>query len=314
LSASYAGDSNWNAISYTSPTIYTLVSETTSPTTTTLSISPSSVDSSGSVKFTVTVSASQGQVLPITGDVILYGNGALIGSASFPFSTRGSNSVATATATLPGTELPSGSLQVVAFYEGSSEYGPSTSAPVPLTVTFTDFTLSAGAPRVLVKSGQSASIPLLLGGPNGGSATVSLACLPSSGSFGCAVSPSTQVVRGAAGASLTINAYIPETGSSAKLQRESAQHGLFAASAVFALGFALMLPVLGREQFRWLAVFFAFLAIGTFVAGCGGGSSQGVTPPPPPANLNAPAGTYSVLVTGTSGSITHNSKITVVIQ
>jgi subtilase family serine protease len=313
LSASYAGDTNWNAVSYTSSTTYTLVSETTSPTTTTLSISPSSVDSSGSVKFTVTVSASQGQILPITGDVILYGNGALIGSAGLPFSTRGSNSVATATVTLPGTDLPSGSLQVVAFYEGSSEYGPSASAPVPLTVTFTDFTLSVGAPRVLVKSGQSASIPLLLGGPNGGSATISLACLPSSGSFGCAVSPSTQVVQGAGSASLTINAYILEAGSSAKLEHQGTQRGLFAASAVFALGFVLMLPLLGREQFRGLAVFFAFLAIGTFVAGCGGGSSQGVTPPPP-ANLNAPAGTYSVLVTGTSGSITHNSKITVVIQ
>jgi len=75
-----------------------------------------------------------------------------------------------------------------------------------------------------------------------------------------------------------------------------------------------MFPLLGREQFRGLAVCFVFLAIGTFIAGCGGGSSQGLTPPPPPANLNAPAGTYSVVVTGISGSITHNSKITVVIQ
>jgi len=71
-----------------------------------------------------------------------------------------------------------------------------------------------------------------------------------------------------------------------------------------------MLPLLGREQFRGLAAFLGFLAIGTFLAACGGGSS----PPPPPANLNAPPGTYSVVVTGISGAITHNSKITVVIQ
>src|SRR5208337_2170285 len=56
LSATYAGDSNWNASSYTSPAPYTFVSATASATTTTLSVSPSSVDSSGSVKFSVSVS------------------------------------------------------------------------------------------------------------------------------------------------------------------------------------------------------------------------------------------------------------------
>ncbi len=314
LSVSYAGDSNWNAVSFTSTTTYTFANASTSPTTTTLSLTPSSVDSSGSVTFTVTVTESLVQGFGFGSGVNLYGNGILFGSVfPAPGVVSGNSLVSTGTVTIPGSALPSGALQVVAVYEGGNEYAPSSSAPVPLNVSHTDFTLSASAARVVVKSGQSASVPLLLGGPNGGSASVSVFCLPSSTSFGCTVSPQTQSVQGAASATMTINAYIPTTGASAKLGSKGTQRGFFAASAVFALGFALMLPLLGREQFRGLAVCFAFLAIGTFIAGCGGGSSQGVTPPPP-ANLNAPPGTYSVVVTGISGSITHNSKITVVIQ
>ena len=59
LSASYAGDTNWNTSSFASPSIYTFANDTSSPTTTTLSLSPSSVDSSGSVKVTVTVAAGK---------------------------------------------------------------------------------------------------------------------------------------------------------------------------------------------------------------------------------------------------------------
>jgi len=314
LSATYAGDSNWNASSYTSPAPYTFVNATATVTTTTLSVSPSRVDSSGSVTFTVTVTASQSQSHAPVGFAQLFANGSSFAGIAVLPSTTTNTTVSTGTVTVPATELPSGALQVTAVYLGMVGFDPSTSAPVPLTVSFTDFTLSASAARVVVKSGQSASVPLLLGGPNGGSASVSVFCLPSSTSFGCSVSPQTQSVQGAASATMTINAYIPTTGASAKLERTGTQRGFFAASAVFALGFALMFPLLGREQFRGLAVCFVFLAIGTFTAGCGGGSSQGLTPPPPPANLNAPAGTYSVVVTGISGSITHNSKITVVIQ
>lgn len=320
LSASYAGDGNWNAVSFPPSATYTFANASTVPTTTTLSLTPSTVDSSGSVKFTVTVTIGPPQPQSFGfGEVNLYANGTIFGSVPFSVplmigSPSGNNTVLTGTVSLPGAAIPSGALQVVAVFDEVTGLAPSSSAPLPLTVTHTDFTLSASAARVVVKSGQSASVPLLLGGPNGGSATVSVFCLPSSTSFGCTVTPQTQAVQGAATASLTINAFIPTTGTSAKLERTGTQGGFFAASAVFALGFALMFPLLGREQFRGLAVCFVFLAIGTFIAGCGGGSSQGLTPSPPPANLNAPAGTYSVVVTGISGSITHNSKITVVIQ
>jgi hypothetical protein len=312
LGASYAGDSNWNASSFTSPASYTFATGTDSPTTTMLSLTPSSVDSSGSVKFIVTVTASQSQIQPIQGIVSLYGSGTIFSSLVLRPVTISSNSVSTGTVTVPATALPSGDLQVVAAFMGSIGFAPSSSAPVPLKVLFTDFTMSAGSSHVELKSGQSVSVPLLLGGPNGGSATVSLTCLPSAASFGCSLRPSTQLVRGTTSASLLINAFIPGVTSTAGLDRVGVGRGFLATSTGFAFGF-IFIFVLPREHRRGLLLCFAFLAIGAFVVGCGGVTSPGSTPSPPP-NVNAPAGTYNVLVTAISGGITHNVNVTVVIQ
>jgi hypothetical protein len=55
---------------------------------------------------------------------------------------------------------------------------------------------------------------------------------------------------------------------------------------------------------------FAILAL---QVACGGGGS-GMTSPPPPSTTPAPAGTYSVLVTGSAGGGIHNLKLTVIVQ
>jgi Bacterial Ig-like domain (group 3) len=312
LSASYAGDSNWNASSFTSPATYTFAGSIVSSTTTTLSLSPSSVDSSGSVKFTVTVTASQPQSQPF-GLVDLYGNGTIFSAVLLTPSTPSNTSVTTGTVTVPATALPSGSFQVMAEYLGEIGFAPSSSSPAPLNVSFTDFTMSAGASRVAVKSGQSASVPLLLGGPNGGSTTVSLTCAPSSASLGCTVNPSTQSVKGATSASLAINAFVPGTSATARLERGGAGRGLLASCAAFVFGFAFIFAFPGQERRRGLLLCFVFLTIGTLIVGCGSGSYQAITPPPPP-DVNAPAGTYNVVVSAVSAGIKHNLDITVVIQ
>lgn len=50
--------------------------------------------------------------------------------------------------------------------------------------------------------------------------------------------------------------------------------------------------------------------------GCGSGSATTAppTPPPPTSNMNAPAGTYSVLVLATAGGIIHNASLTFTVQ
>jgi Pro-kumamolisin, activation domain/Bacterial Ig-like domain (group 3) len=314
LTASYAGDSDWNAATSGSAASYTFANSTAAATTTALSLTPSSVDSSRAVTFTTTVTSTQAQLSGPSGQVALFANGYLFGLVNVQAASFNAGSTtATGTATLQASQIPSGALQVTGTYLGSTTYMPSTSAAVPLTVTLSDFTLSLGAPNATVASGQSASVPLLLGGPNGGSATLTLNCLPSAASFGCSVSPSSPTVKGATTASVTINAYSTAIVASASPDRAPAGRALLAASASFAFALALLVALPNRRTRRGLQLCCALLCVGTLIAGCGGGSSV-INPPPPPQKINTPPGTYSVVVTAASGAITHNVKFNVVVQ
>lgn len=93
------------------------------PTTTTLSISPTSPALNQQATLTATVSPHPGP----TGTVTFYDNGVAIGTGSV-----GSNGVATLTTTFGG-----GSHSLVAVYGGDNNYADSSSAPVTFTIACT---------------------------------------------------------------------------------------------------------------------------------------------------------------------------------
>jgi hypothetical protein len=65
-----------------------------------------------------------------------------------------------------------------------------------------------------------------------------------------------------------------------------------------------------RKKKFWSFVFSCLVFSGLiFLAACGGSSSSGGGGHP-----GTPAGTYTVAVTGTSGSLTHSQNVTVVVQ
>jgi len=73
----------------------------------------------------------------------------------------------------------------------------------------------------------------------------------------------------------------------------------------------LVLPV-GRR--RWMSLFCQSIVLGAFLlASCGGGGGGGGGSNPPPVN-GTPAGTYTVLVTGTANGIVHNTVVSVVVH
>lgn len=312
LTANYSGDANWNAVSYTYPPPLTFVANSAVATsTTTLTASPSSVNSSGSVTFNVTVTASTDQYGTPVGIVFLLGNGTefaggLLGSGVVTTSTTES-----ATIVVPATALPIGQLNVTAVYSGAVGVASSVSAPVQLNVTASDFTFSTGASSLTVKSGQTGTVPLLLGGPYGIGVPVSLACAPSSSLFTCSVNPASPTVTGSGTATLTIAASVPGMTARVFPPRDHSPIRWFVATCSFAFAFGAILTVpIGRRKQRTQVIFLFFTIL--FVAtSCGGGSSSA---PPPPSTNPTPPGAYSVLVTATSNGVVHNVQLAVLVS
>jgi hypothetical protein len=324
LSASYSGDSNWSAASYTSPQQLVFVtSSEVATSTTTLTVSPSSVGSSGSVTFNVTVTASTDQYGTPIGFAWLVGNGTLFGGGVLgPAGIVTVSPTETATITIPATAMPIGNLKVIAVYSGFAGVGPSVSAPVQLNVAATDFTFSTGAPSLTVQSGQTGTVPLLLGGPYGIGIPVTLACVPSSNLFTCSVNPTAPTVTGSSAATLTVTATAPSaTAGLAAMPGHNSSPWLAAAcSFVFAFSAVLLFPRSGpsskptskpssRHKWRGQAVL-PLLAWLFFAGSCGGGSSSA----PPPNSNPTPPGSYSVVVTATTNGIVHNAQLAVVVS
>ena len=312
LSASYSGDVNWNAASYTSPQQLTFVTNTAVATsTTTLTASSTSVNSSGSVTFNVKVTASTDQYGTPLGIVSLVGNGTVFAGGILGSGIVTASTTETATIVVPATELPIGQLNVTAVYSGNVGVASSVSAPVQLNVTASDFTFSTGASSLTVPSGQTGTVPLLLGGPYGIGVPVSLACTPSSSLFTCSVNPASPTVTGSGTATLTVAASVPATTARVLAMRDHNPGHALAAACSFAFAFgAVVIVSIGKRKPRAQAIFLFFTLL--FVAtSCGGGSSSA---PPPPNTNPTPPGAYSVLVTATSNGVVHNAQLAVLVS
>jgi subtilase family serine protease len=318
LSASYSGDANWNAATYSNstPFVYATTSLPTTTTTTALTLSPSTVDSSGSVTFNVTSQAASNQNgCWLGGDfATLYANGVSFGFVQVSCSLVNGVVTISGSTTMPASELPYGTYQVVAEYMGDGIQLPSFSSAAQLTVTVTDFSLSMVGKNLSVSAGKSISVPVALGGPSSAPITVALSCIPSSASITCAVSPDSQSITGSSTASLTINAFTSTTTASPATSAASKgnQFPLKARGGLaFALLVLLVLPGRRRSAKLWGVL---VLSIGlSLAAGCGSGSGQstgttGTTITP------APAGSYSVTVTGLSGGIIHSATVNLVVH
>lgn len=172
-----------------------------------------------------------------------------------------------------------------------------TAAPAPAG----SFTLSSNPGSISVAAGASGSTTLTVTPSNGFNQPVSFACtgLPSEAT--CSFSPTTVTPNGAAA---TTTVTIAATGSASAANHlpsspDQRSHLMLGLGGLF--GFVLCGSALRKRGTRLRAFLLAFVAaVLTFGAmqGCGGGGSSST----PPASPGTPAGTYSVTVTGTSGS------------
>jgi len=308
VSLEYSGDANWQAqgeIYRNYINVGTCEGTcTTVPSTTTLSITPANISGGTQTAIATTVAGMSKSGVTPTGEVDFYDNGAFFGYIYLPSATSG-QSVTQSFNEVSNAFWSNGANQITAYYLGDQDYAPSTSNVVTVTVAQTvgDFSLTPGAGHVSVASGASTTVAVGLVSLNNFNSTVALNCTSSSAKVTCAASPASVMLNGTATATLTLAAPLQTT-----LTPQPGGRGWLGGGGLVLASFALC-GLLGRR--RRVGLFcVAMLAVVGVIAGCGGGSSGTKPPPPPPSD----AGTYSVMVTGTSASgIVHSARITVVV-
>jgi hypothetical protein len=318
----YSGDANYVANPCQTPLScnpwYVSVAATSAPpvaSITNLTISPTSISGMQSAEVTATVTGPSGAAAP-TGWVSFYDNGAPLAARYFKnqLQPTPAGSGATFTYYLPPYNFWSnGANQITAVYSGDSNYLGSTSNAVTVNVAQTgaDFLMSPQSPQVSATSGGSASTAINLTSLLGFNGTVALTCEPSSSRFSCSINPESPTLNGATSATLTITATIP--GSAANLQpSRTPKSGRGVGSGIaFALCLVLVIPFRRR---RWLGLTCLAVILAVFgLTSCGGGGINTGGTNPPPAN-GTPAGAYTMLVTGKSGSVVHTAVINVVVK
>jgi hypothetical protein len=278
------------------------------PTTTSLQITPTSIVAGLTATMIATVAAPARSTTPPTGTVTFYDNGS-DGNGSYVFYgvlVAGPNGTATAELVrLPASRFfNSGVNHMTALYSGDSIYSPSTSSTVDLTATQPggDFKLEASQTAITLAAGASSSVALNLTALVGFTGTVNLACTPSTAAALCNISPASVALTNSGTATLSFNAY------TAKLERRPLDRTTLAALAAC---FVLLWP--RRRRRHRLIVCVAAMVAAMGAGGCG----RGGTPPAGAAgssNQPTSAGSYSIGVTATSGTLTHRLTILVTVQ
>jgi len=307
----YNGDANWQASSLDYLNLVMVKAATPlTASITTLSISSNSISGSQQAQLTTTVTGSNG-ITP-TGDVFYYNNGNLL-AEDFLVPSNTSATSTDSFALSPANLWNNGSNQLVAIYYGDSNYAASTSNVVNVTASQTvgDFTIAPSVPQIAVPAGSSGTVTLNLTSVNNFNGTLSLTCTPSSSQFTCSVSPTAASLSTTATAALTVTAGVPSaTGMLAPVHRGD----WLGVGTALALCFVIGPPLRRRRRIgmAWVAAFLtAFLVVSCGGNGSTGGSSGGTNPPPVDP---APAGAYTVLVTGTANGIVHNAVVYVAVH
>jgi Bacterial Ig-like domain (group 3)/FG-GAP-like repeat/FG-GAP repeat len=298
ITASYSGDSNFNAgVSSVLTQVVAMAS-----TTTTLSGSPNPAAVGQNVTFTATVNpATSGTP---TGTVSFFDGSTQIGSSS----------LSSGVATLSTTSLAAGAHNVTAVYSGDSNFNASTSNSVNETVSAPGFSLSSTPlTSTTVQDGGSAKWTITIN-PSGGfnPSTVNLTCSVTPVATAPVTCSATAVsVSGGVGTA-TLNVATTAAYSNAKrvASRDSGMHRVFLL-AVFVPGLCLSGFGLGNTKRRKLFALGIVMLVcfGCILqTACGGYSSS------PKVIPGTAQGTYQVTVTGTSGAIQQTTSVAVTVQ
>jgi hypothetical protein len=190
-------------------------------------------------------------------------------------------------------------------------------ALVSLTGTGSDFSLTpSGSTSATVQAGSTATYQLTFSAVGGTFANaVNLSCGGAPALSTCKVTPSTiSAGSGSTGVTVTVTTTAPVA---ALLMPRESQRGAMWATWIFqGPGFLMVgLVSLGgkeRQNRRRLLLMCLLIGLILFAVGCGGASVGKGTQPTPQAGT--PTGTYTLLVSGSSGSLVHTTQLTLTVQ
>jgi hypothetical protein len=294
ITAVYGGDGNFTTSTSPAPALMQTVNKAASST----SIASSNVASIFGSAVTFTATATSSATGTPTGMVTFQDGTATLGT--------GPLSGGTATFTTSG--LAGGVHSITAVYGGDVNFAASSTSPA-LTQTVEDFLLSSSPTSTSVTAGSTSTYAITItpaGGFNqtisfqcGGAPTLATCTVPASASpTGGSYAPFTVTVTTTATSIAPPGAALPFPGNGSRVMLEWLM-------ALVACGIlAVSWPNRGRQICR--AALFVLL----FCAGCastGGGSN-------PPPNPSTTPGTYTLTLTGTSGSLSHSTMLTLTVK
>jgi hypothetical protein len=213
----------------------------------------------------------------------------------------GTSTITGGSASITTSSLAPGTHVITAVYSGDANFAPSTSAGFPQVIAGAtpDFTLSSTTGSQIIPPGASATYAIVVGSVGGAftnTVIMSASNLPPGATY--TFTPAT-VTPGSAGATTTFAVSVPK-----QVAATAPARGL--GPMTFAL--LLLLPFACLKRYRgsprrlllWMLV---SLASSGAVTGCGTGGYFSQTQQ-----------TYTITVTGTSGSLVHNTTVTLTVE
>lgn len=246
---------------------------------------------------TLTASVVPSPTLPVPTGTIRFDDGATA-LATVPLDASG-------TAALQTSSLPNGSNNLTAVYSGDVNYAAATSAIVLIDVGPPDYSLILPKSSASVLPGQATTFAIEISPQHGFNGTVTFSCSGVPAGANCSFSPASVTPNGKAGSTtLTITTTAGGLAAFAVPYRPYGGTSRLPVCAAMLLGIGMVVVGFGKK--RRLQPLCLMLLTGAALSGlvaCGGSS----TPPPAPGT---PAGTYTITVTATSGTVSHQSAIT----
>ncbi len=178
-----------------------------------------------------------------------------------------------------------------------------------------DFQVSTGpggSYSIAVTAGSSAAYNLVVTGIDGFSGSINFICSGLPRATTCSVSPTPLSVSGSEAVPFTVTITTTAHTITASMITDPARLPWSRPAPAAFLGLSSMIPLLCMPRRRRLSIAILLLSAAG-LSGCGG-SSGGISLPTSPTTQDTPAGTYAIVVTATSGSISHNTNLTLTVN